>query len=101
MFAISSEVNLIVQGLIAVIVIGVFYNLFITTRAFGGLIGYAIRLLGIGMLFVTVAVIEKVLLNLGVIQVTTNLSLLQDMLTLVGLFFLGLGFSKLASATKS
>lgn len=101
MFLIAGQENFIVQALIAVIIIGVFYNLYETTKAYGGLIGTAIRFLGIGMLFITIAVIEKVMINLGVLEVSQTLALLQDVLNMTGLLFLGLGFSKLASAAKA
>ena len=100
MYQFNSEVNLIIQACIAVIIIGVFYNLWVSTKVYGGIIGSAIRLLGIGMLFVTIAVIERVLINFSIIQTSPDLALAQDVLNLVGLIFLGLGFSKLASATK-
>lgn len=92
--------NLIIQGLIAVILIGMFYNVWISTKSYGGLIGAAIRLLGLGMLFITIAVIEKLLLNFGIITPSLELNFAQDILTLIGLFFLALGFSRLASAAK-
>lgn len=94
------HLSLFIQGLIAAILIGMFYNVWASTKAYGGLIGTAIRLFGMGMLFITVAVIEKILLNFGVVETTTNLNLIQDIFTLVGLFFLALGFSKLASIAK-
>ena len=96
----ANEINWVLQALVVVIIIGVFYNLYATTKVYGGLIGAAIRYLGIGMLLVTVAVIEKVLFNFGIVRATANLSLYQDLLVLIGLFFLGVGFSKLASAAK-
>lgn len=92
--------NLVIQGLIAAILIGVFYNVWASTKAYGGLIGKAIRFLGIGMLFITIAVIEKILINFSVVDATPNLNLVQDVLTLIGLFFLASGFSKLASIAK-
>ena len=101
MYEFSSETNLIIQGCIAVIIIGVFYNLWSSTKVYGGIIGKAIRLLGFGMLFITIGVIERVLINFHVIISTPDLALAQDILNLIGLVLLGLGFSKLASATKA
>ena len=95
-----SSTNFIIQGLILAIVIGVYYNLYASTKVYGGLIGGAIRRLGVGMLFITVVVLERVFINFGVIEVTVSFVLVQDILTLIGLVFLGLGFSKLASANK-
>lgn len=96
----SFSVDLVLQGLLAVIVIGVFYNLYTTTKVYGGIVGKAIRFFGLGMLFVVIAVLEKTLVTLGVLEPTLKLAFLQDVLNLLGLFFLGLGFSRLASAAK-
>ncbi|MBI2607465.1 MAG: hypothetical protein HYW51_01430 [Candidatus Doudnabacteria bacterium] len=93
--------NLVVHGLIFAIMIGGLYNLWHTTKLYGGLIGKAIRLLGIGMLFIVVAVIQEFLLKFGVLNDTTLLALGQDLVTLIGLFFLAIGFSKLASVNKT
>ncbi len=101
MYEFSSETNLIIQGCLAVILIGVFYNLWSSTKIYGGIIGTAIRFLGIGMLFVTVGVLERIIINFNVLQSTPALALIQDILTLIGLIFLGMGFSKLASANKA
>ena len=101
MFEFISQANFIIQGCIAAIIIGVFYNLWVTTKSYGGLIGRAIRLIGFGMLFFTIGVIERVLINFSIIQTTTNLALGQDFLNLIGLIFLGIGFSKLASSAKA
>lgn len=101
MYEVSSQAGFIIQGLMAVIIVGVFYNLWVSTRMYGGIIGQAIRLLGVGMLFVTISAIERVLVNFTVIQPSINLAIAQDIFNLIGLVFLGLGFSKLASATKA
>lgn len=100
MYEFNSSTSLLIQALIAVIVVGVFYNLWTTTKVYGGIIGKAVRLLGFGMLFVTVAVIERVLINFSIIQNSANLAMAQDILNLIGLVLLALGFSKLAAATK-
>lgn len=96
----GSEAAKIIQGLVAVIIIGGFFSLYKSTQAYGGLIGKAIRLLGVGMMFIVVAVIEKILINLTIIKLTSTMSLVHDGLTLFGLLFLGLGFSRLAAASK-
>ncbi|HEX5430255.1 MAG TPA: hypothetical protein VFX17_04240 [Patescibacteria group bacterium] len=97
---IQNPLEFAVQGLVIIIVIGGFYSLHASTKAYGGLIGRAIRLLGAGMLFVVIAVIEKFLINFGLLEPTTTLSLVQDCLNLLGVLFLGLGFSRLAAAAK-
>jgi len=101
MYEFSSEANLIMQGLLAVIVIGVFYNLWSKTKVFGGIIGVAVRFMGAGMLFVTIGIIERVLVNFQIIINTPNLAMAQDILSLIGLICLGIGFSKLASASNA
>jgi len=100
MLKFESEISTVVQGLIAVIMVGVFYTLYATTKVYGGLIGRAIRSLGVGMIFVAVGVLERVLLNLSVIESSPNLVLAQDFFSMIGLLFLGVGFSRLAAATK-
>lgn len=97
----GNPISFFVQGLVAVIIIGGFYSLYASTKAYGGLIGQAIRFLGVGMMFVVIAVIEKILINFGVITLTTNVSLIQDAFNLLGILFLGIGFSKLAAASKA
>lgn len=101
MFFFGSPVNFVIQGLIAVIAIGVFYNLWASTKVYGGIIGRAVRLLGVGILFIIIAVLERVLINFAIISVSVDLSIAQDVFNLIGLFFLLLGFSKLASVTKT
>lgn len=96
----SSELNLIIQGLLVAIIIGMFYTLLVTTRAYGGLIGKSLRLLGFGILFISISLIEKMLINFGVIDMSTNMSLAQDVLNLIGLVLLAWGFSKLAAASR-
>jgi hypothetical protein len=101
MYDFSSQANLIIQGCLAVILIGVFYNLWSSTKMYGGLIGTAVRFLGLGMLFVTIGVIERIIINFNVVAGSANVALIQDVLTLIGLILLGIGFSKLAAATKA
>jgi hypothetical protein len=101
MYELNSQTSLIIQALIGVIIVGVFYNLWVSTRMYGGIIGTAIRLLGVGMLFVTIATFERVLVNFNIIQSSINLAIAQDIFNVIGLVFLGLGFSKLASGTKA
>lgn len=101
MYDFSPQANLIIQGCVAAIVIGVFYNLWVTTKAYGGLIGKAVRYMGIGMLFITIEVIERIMVNFSILQNSANMSMVQDIMSLLALVFLGIGFSKLASITKS
>lgn len=99
-FFANYQTDILNQALIIIIALGVYYNLWSSTKTYGGLIGKAVRFLGVGMLFIVVAVMERILTNYGVIESSVNLGLAQDILNVLGLVFLGLGFSKLAAATK-
>ncbi len=101
MYDFNSQANLFIQGFIAVIIFGVLYNLMISTKAYGGIIGKAIRLIGVATLFFSIAALERVLVSFAIIKPTLLTLQIQDVLVLLGLIFVGLGFSKLASATKS
>ncbi|MBX4188065.1 MAG: hypothetical protein KW793_02930, partial [Candidatus Doudnabacteria bacterium] len=68
---------------------------------FGGLIGRAIRMIGIGIILISIIVIEKMLINFGVIANSTNIQLVQDGITLISLLFLSLGFKRLATIAKA
>ncbi|HYE22025.1 MAG TPA: hypothetical protein VD998_00365 [Verrucomicrobiae bacterium] len=101
MILFGAELNIIIQGLITVIIIGMFYTVWASTRAYGGIIGQSLRLLGFGILFMSVAVIEKMLINFSVITDSANISLTQDVFNLVGLALSAWGFSRLASASRA
>ncbi len=100
MFNVTSQANLYIQAFVAVIVIGMFYNLWTSTKLYGGLIGKAVRLFGLGTLFITLAIMEHLLIVFQIIRNDPRLALAQDGFDLIGLIFLGLGFSALISATK-
>jgi hypothetical protein len=100
MFSLTPEFSNIVQALIVVILIGLFYSLWKTTQAYGGVIGSAIRFIGVGMILIAIVVLEKMLINFNAIVVSTNLQLAQDTLTLLSLMFLSWGFKRLASVAK-
>ena len=101
MYLFNSEANLVIQGCIAVVIIGVFYNLWSSTKAYGGIIGKALRWIGVGILFFSLAAIERALVNFSIIEPTLTTGIIQDCMSLIGLVFLGLGFSKLASVAKA
>lgn len=101
MYDFNSQTNLIIQGCVAAIIIGMFYNLWISSRQFEGNLGKAFRLFGIGMLFVTIGIIERLLVTFSIINASTNIALWQDLLTVFGLVFFEIGFAKLASSRKT
>ncbi|MBI4363267.1 MAG: hypothetical protein HY545_00255 [Candidatus Doudnabacteria bacterium] len=96
----SETTSILIQGLLVAIIIGVFYNFWASSKAYGGIVGRALKLFGAGLLFITISVLEKILINFSVIEQTPNLGLVQDLLNLVGLFLLARGFFILASVAK-
>lgn len=101
MSEIVSQANLFIQICLGVIVVGVFYSLWSSSKVYGGIIGTAIRLFGIGVVFFTVAVFERLLVSFSIIQTSINVALAQSVFDLMGLIFLGWGFWKLASARNT
>lgn len=101
MYDFSSHTDVVIQALIAMIIIGMFLNLRAGTKLYGGMIGKAIRLFGLGTLFITLSIIEHLLITFLVIENTPGIAIAQEVMNLIGLACLGLGFSQLVSATKS
>jgi len=95
-----SQSNLIIQSLVLVVILGTFYNLKTSTEVYGGIIGKAVRQFGVGTLFITLSIIETLLVTFGIIDNSANLVIAQQIMNLIGLVCLGLGFSTLVSATK-
>jgi hypothetical protein len=101
MYDLISQSNTIIQGLIAIIIIGMFYSLWHSTHLYGGIIGKAVRYLGLGTMFITVAILEHLLITFSIIQNDPQIAIAQEIFNLLGLVFLGLGFSTLVQATKA
>lgn len=101
MYDFYSQTNLIIQALVALIVVGTFYNLWTSTQVYGGVIGKAVRLFGLGTLFITLSIIETLLITFTVIDSNPTLAIAQQIMNLIGIGALGMGFSTLVSATKS
>src|SRR3989344_2283394 len=78
----------------------VFYNLMMSTKLYGGIIGKAVRLIGVATMLVAVASIENVLLKFKIVEHSLTASVFQDLLILVSLVLLGIAFSKLGSVNK-
>lgn len=100
MFTLNSELNNILQALIIVILCGMLYSLWMTTKAYGGIIGKAVRLIGVGITLISIVVLEKMLVNFSVVENSVDMQLVQDVLTLASLLFLSWGFKKLAAVAK-
>ena len=96
---------LVLQGLIFVIIIGVIYSLWATTKSYGGAIGSAPKWIGVGILFFTVEALDRIFGTLADLSFVNSLEftdpvLLHHSLMFLGLLFSGIGFSKLTRAAK-
>ena len=88
-----------------IVILGVIYSLWQTTRAYGGLIGTALKWIGIGIVFFSIEAFDRVFGAIGNFSVVSSLgffepSLIHNTLLLLGLFFSGIGFSKLTRIAK-
>ncbi len=92
----------LIQGFIVVIVIGVVYSLWRTTKAYGGLMGAALKWIGLGMVFFSLEALDRSLGNLSFVSLVSAFDpdLLHNGLLLFGLLFCGIGFSKLMKIAK-
>lgn len=96
---------LILQGLVLVIIIGVVYTLWETTKAYGGSIGAALKWIGVGIVFFSVEAFDRIFGALGDFSFVSSLevadpALVHNGLLLLGLLFSGIGFSKLTRVAK-
>lgn len=93
--------------LLIIVVVGVLVNLWRTTRKYGGVIGKALRLIGTGIVFLSVEALDRAVQSLagqGIIAGITSEPITQvthDLILVLALFFVTLGFTKFYSATKN
>ena len=97
--------TLVLQGLVLIIIIGVVYSLWQTTKSYGGVIGSALKWIGVGILFFTVEALDRIFGTLANVSFVNTISIaepavLHNLLLLFGLLFSGIGFSKLTRAAK-
>lgn len=100
------NIELLLELGILVFVGGILYNLWGTISAFGGLIGNALKIVGVGVFLFSFEAIDKVLehFHLDYIEKTLSPSgeeIFHDVLKLVGLFFLAWGLMKLSKIAKN
>jgi len=96
------DYTLIVQGLVIVVVIGGVYSLWQTTRAYGGLVGAALKWIGLGMIVFAVVALNRSLGNLVLGSIASDFfsETIENILLLLGLAFSGFGFSRLTKIAK-
>lgn len=94
--------TMLIQGLIAVIVIGEIYTLWRTSKSYGGLIGRALRWIGFGMIFFSLEAVDRGLGSLSFINPLShgNSDLFHNIVLLLGLLFSAFGFSQLTKIAK-
>lgn len=96
---------LVLQGMVAVIIIGVVYSLWETTKSYGGAIGTALKWVGLGILFFIIEAFDRIFGTLADLSFIDSLTvvdpeLVHHGLLLLGLLGAGIGFSKLTRAAK-
>lgn len=96
---------LILQGFIAVVIIGVAYTLWQTTRAYGGLIGAALKWIGLGIVFFAIESFDRFFGAFGNLSILDALDffdpiIIHNSLLVLGLLCSGIGFSRLTRIAK-
>lgn len=98
---------LFIQLLTLVVVGGIIYSLFVSVGGFGGLIGKALKLIGSGILVLSVSTIDEVIEGLTDVGSETIFGegvahdIFHDGLTLLGFLLLAFGVSTLTKFVKS
>lgn len=98
----------ITSGLLLIaVVVGAGYNLIKTTRVYGGIIGKGLQRIGFGIVFFTIEALDRIAVNFGSSSIVGQLSgflpesAIHDLLLLLGLFFVTIGFIKMSQALKA
>ncbi len=96
------EIQVIVQGLVIIVIVGVVYSLWQITRAYGGLIGSGLRWIGLGMIFFSLEALDRVLQNLSFITsfARGNAEMIHNLVLLLGLISVVIGFQRLTKIAK-
>jgi hypothetical protein len=104
--AIASERGPLTYAILTVlmfaVIVGSVYNLWRTTRAFGGIIGEGLRRIGVGSLILVVVALDRLALNfkVGIISGLVSKgyqSLVHDLLLIAAMFFILVGYRRLLS----
>jgi len=96
----------IITGLMVIVIVGAIYNLWRTTRAYGGIIGNGLRRIGVGSLILVIVALDRLALNFKVglisgLVLEKYQSIVHDILLIAALFFILVGYNKLLSVTKN
>ncbi|MDP3741407.1 MAG: hypothetical protein Q8R08_03740 [bacterium] len=93
---------LLVRSFVIIIIIGVVYSLWKTTKSYGGLIGSGLKWIGLGIVFFSLESLDRVLGDLSFINPISpaNTESVHNIVLVFGLLFSGIGFSRLIKITK-
>lgn len=85
-----------------IVLIGVMYSLWRTTKAYGGLIGVGLKWIGLGIIFFSLEALDRVLGNFGFLSSFRNFNpdVVHNVFLILGLLFSGIGFSQLMKFSK-
>jgi hypothetical protein len=94
--------TILIQIFFAIIIVGVVYSLWKTTKVYGGLLGSAFKWIGIGMIFFSLEALDRVLGNYSFVNslANGNTEVWHNALLLLGLLFSAIGFSRLSRIAK-
>lgn len=95
-------VTLLVRAFVIIIIFGVVYSLWRTTKAYGGLIGSGLKWIGLGIVFFSLESLDRVLGSLSFLNSINPGSpeVVHNIVLVFGLLFSGIGFSQLIKITK-
>lgn len=94
--------QLLVQFFVVIIFVGIVLSLRKTTHVYGGLIGGALKWIGLGIVFFAMEALDRVLGDLSFVSSIsrTYTPLVHNAILLFGLAFSTIGFSKLTKIAK-
>lgn len=94
--------TLLVRLFVIVIILGVVYSLWRTTKTYGGLVGSGLKWLGLAIVFFSLESLDRVLGGLSFLDSLNPDSpeVVHNVVLIFGLLFSGLGFSQLLKITK-
>lgn len=96
------DLTKLIQIFVIVVILGIIYNLWQTTKAYGGLIGGALKWIGLGIIFFSLESLDRVLGGYSFVDTFSraNPILVHNAILLFGLLFSAIGFSKLTKIAK-
>lgn len=96
------DLKLLIEAFVIIIIIGVVYSLWQTTRLYGGLIGVALKWISLGMIFFSLEALDRVLGPLSFIKsfALESADTVHNIILMMGLVLCGIGLSRLMRIAK-